>query len=194
MRSTQMSYGLYSNPWRRFLRYEARRWYRISIPLPIAPSSSTSPGTMTIVEGLDELSQLSAGGLSPDDADAEGSVGTTAAGAHKRGRIIRFVMKLGRCDLDFPRPQLPLRLSMLLLLPIRSSVRSLKLRFLLFRFGWRIAAVEVAVAAAIDNADAVEVAAATAMAAAVIGAAGAASAETDIVAVTATHPLAPPSD
>ena len=131
------------------------------------------------------MSRSPTDGLISVSADAEGSF-TTAAGAHKRGRIIRFVMKLGRCDLDF--------LSMLLLLPIRSSVRSLKLRFLLFRFGWRIAAVEVAVAAAIDNADAVEVAAATAMAAAVIGAAGAASAETDIVAVTATHPLAPPSD
>ena len=98
-------------PWRRFPRYEARRRCRIlaagnfhSGRTPTAPSSSAPPGTMTIVEGLDELSRLSAGGLSPDDADAEGSVGTTAAGALKRGRIIRFVMKLGRCDLDFPRP------------------------------------------------------------------------------------------
>ena len=134
MRTMQMSYDLIdvdssvSNPWRRFPQFEARRRCRIlaagnfhSGRTPTAPSSSASPGTMTIVEGLDELSRLSAGGLSPDDADAEGSVGTTAAGAHKRGRIIRSVMKLGRCDLDF--------LSMLLLLPIRSLVRSVKLRF-----------------------------------------------------------------
>ena len=83
---------------------------------------------------MDSLSRSPTEGLISVSADAEGSFSTTAAGAHKRGRI-SLVMKPGRYDLDFPRPLLPPRLSLLLLLlPLLMMLLPLPELLLLFLF------------------------------------------------------------